>query len=101
MQDGVAVKPDQRHLFQPVAGDQRFYRLSMGMGQIALGGGMIAGAAQRVAQPLAQPRLIGNGQRRPSDDALATVALDQRRIDAVERGAAHKADRPHESRPDG
>ena len=53
-------------------------------------------AAEHRAQPLAELRRIGEGQRRARDHPVAAVGLDHRDIDAVERGAAHQPDRtPH------
>jgi len=56
-------------------------------------------AAQHRAQPF--PELLGIGERHrgPRVDPFAAVGLDHSDVDAVERGAAHQAERPMEPAP--
>ena len=91
----MAVKPDQREprLRVPLAkfGDRR----GMEPGQLTLDRGDRADPAQDRAQPLAERRRVGDGQRRTGRDIELAVADDRRDIDTVERGAAHQPQRGH------
>ena len=74
--------------------DEALDRLGMEPGQLALDLGDWPDAAEHAAQPLAEALGIGHGQRRArSSTRSLAVGLDQRDIDAVERGAAHQPDR--------
>ena len=99
MQDRVAVKADEIDRGPLVACEKMFDRLAVEPGELGLDRGDRADPAQRPAQPLAKRVRIGDGQRRAGADAGAAVGLDQRHIDAVERGAAHQPERAAHPRP--
>ncbi len=64
VQDGMAVKADDVDL-EAVLGDELQHRRGMRLGDRALDLGDRPGAAEDAAQPLAERRGIGHGQRRP------------------------------------
>ena len=95
MDDGVTVKADDIDLLGRHAGlgEQRRDRLGMRHGDVALHGHDIAPAAQTGAQAVAQAGVVGAGGARAGLRHATPVGAQQRGVDAVERGAAHQAER--------
>ena len=68
-------------------------RCGMQLGQLGVHRSHRPVIAEHAAQPLAEIVRIRHGQRRPDGDERLAIALDSGDIDAVERGAAHQAQR--------
>src|SRR6185437_6381547 len=92
VEDGVAVKADEVDGAERMAFDEALDRFGMRLGQAALQILHRPFAAQGRAQRLAQRIVIGQGQPRPRLHLRLAIALDEGRVDAVERGAAHQPD---------
>jgi hypothetical protein len=95
VQDGVAVKTDDVDIggLEPVFLEQTAHHLGMGQGHVALDRLDRPACAECAAQALAQGRVIGHRRRRPGRHDAFAVGLDDRRVDAVQRGPAHQAER--------
>ena len=107
VQHGLAVEADNRdgRLVDPLGGEKVLHRLGMHAGHEGVGFGQHArprravGQGGALVQRLPQQGLLGIrigpvAGRPECGDALA-IGLDQRHIDAIERGPAHQPDRPY------
>ena len=93
--DGVAVKADDmdRARLDALSCQQGGDRIAMGA-RHRLGDAIdVAGPAEAIAQAGAQAVVIGNGEPTAGLDQGFAVGLDERRVDAVERRAAHQSQR--------
>ena len=101
MQHGLAVKPDNGHFgfVDMFGGEKGLDRLGMDAGHEGVrfcqhaGPRRTVGQGRTLLQRLPQQSLLGVGigpvsGRPEAGDALA-IGLDQRHVDAVERGSAH------------
>ena len=93
VQDRVAVEPDELDRHIGMARAKLSDRGGMQPGQLGLDRGDIPDPAQHRTQPVAERLGIGDCQAETGDDAPAAVGRYRRDIDAVERGAAHQAQR--------
>ena len=98
MRDGLAVEAhdvERRRAPRRSSRDQRLHRVDMRLGHRPLGGGRrlvgLLGAESRADQA-AHIVGIGNGEDRAERGDPLAVGLDQRHIDAVDRGPAHQAE---------
>ena len=104
MQHGLAVKTDNGNagFADMLIGEKRFNRLGMHAGHegFRLGEharpfvavGQFGALGQRLPQQALLGLVIGPVAGRPEGDDTLAIGLDQRHIDAVERGPAHQPD---------
>ena len=97
MRDGLAVEAHdvERRGRHPACARPALHRVEMRLGHRPLGGsGRLAGllGAESRADQAAYIVGIGNGEDRAERGEPLAVGLDQRHIDAVDRGPAHQAE---------